>query len=292
VARNTLLRQLYGPEHPNYEPDLQEQIRLLETVRLEDVKRFYETHYGPQRMILVAVGDVDEQALAEAVRRLLGDWPSKNVRARFSGLARSDHPSGPIVRYMADKANVDVYLGHSLPLKRTDADYLPAFVGNFILGGNFSARLMQTVRDSLGLTYGIGSSLVGLTPWTQGHWQITVTLAPENTDRGLEATLEQLRRFVERGVSPEEVEAKKNTLIGNFKVSLATSAGIANTILSYEEIGLGVAYLDRYPQELERINAQQVNEAIRKYFHPNRLLIVIAGTVEEKKTEAIPLPRQ
>ncbi|GIS56662.1 MAG: hypothetical protein CM1200mP1_06000 [Candidatus Neomarinimicrobiota bacterium] len=34
-------------------------------------------------------------------------------------------------------------------------------LGIYILGGNFSARLMQTVRDEQGLTYGIGSSIGG-----------------------------------------------------------------------------------------------------------------------------------
>lgn len=289
VARNVLLRQLYDPQHPNYEPDLEEQLRSLEALTLEDVRRFYETHYGPQRMILVAVGDVDEASLARSVRRLFGGWASKTLKATFVGRVRSQTPSGVLTRYMPDKANVDVYLAHPLALTRTDPDYMPVFLANFILGGNFSARLMQTVRDSLGLTYGIGSSLSGITPWTQGHWQITVTLAPENTRRGIEATQEQLRKFVQGGVSSEEVEAKKSTLIGNFKVGLATSSGLASTILNYEELGLGVTYLDRYPLEIQRLTVDQINQVIRKYFHPDRLLIVAAGTVEDWKTELAPV---
>ena len=69
-------------------------------------------------------------------------------------------------------------------------------------------------------------------------------------------------------------------LIGSFKVGLATNAGLAQSMWNAEFYKLGTDYIDRYPQIIQAVTVEEVNAAIRKYFRPDQLTVVIAGDIE------------
>ena len=52
---------------------------------------------------------------------------------------------------------------------------------------------------------------------------------------------------------------------------------MAEALWYAEFYGLGADHIDRYPQLIERVGREEVNAAIRKYFRPDHLTVVIAG---------------
>lgn len=286
-AANELSRLLYPPQHPNYESPFEEQLQELKDVRVEDVREFYETHYGSQQLRFVVVGDFIQQDIEEAVRKYFKDWPAKAVRAEFPSTAGPlKHPERKLIR-IPDKIKVDVLLGHTLPLTYHDPLFLPAYLANAILGGDFSARLSNIVRDDLGLTYGIYSALEGIDQQIQGHWQIGLILNQKALRDGVQATLRELQRFARAGVTPQELANEKETLSGKYKVSLSTTWGLAQTILRNDELGFELSYLDDFPNRLEAVKLEEVQEAIRRYFHPSSLHRVFSGTFDETKNSPV-----
>jgi zinc protease len=152
-------------------------------------------------------------------------------------------------------------------------------LGIYILGGNFSARLMQTVRDKQGLTYGIGSSIAGVSFGADGYWSIWGTFAPDIINKGIKATKEQINLWFNKGVTEAELSAKKTTIGGSYKVSMDSTAGLVAKILSNAEHGREISYLDEYPKIIESVSLSEVNGAIKKYVNPNKLYMVSAGTL-------------
>jgi predicted Zn-dependent peptidase len=182
---------------------------------------------------------------------------------------------------MPDKANVDVRMGHALPIRRDHEDYPALYVGNYVLGGDFAARLMSTVRDELGLTYNIRSSLRGVTTRYAGSWQTSVTLSHDSLEEGIAATKDLIRDFVAQGATADELDAKKTTITGSYTVGLATTGNLAQSILTNAERGFDVSYLDRFPEEIEALTLEEVNDAIEQYLHPETLQEALAGTRPE-----------
>jgi zinc protease len=74
----------------------------------------------------------------------------------------------------------------------------------------------------------------------------------------------------------------KSRLIGEYKVRLATTSGLADQILSIAQRGLDVTFIDKYPDVINALTLDQVNSAIKKYIHPDDIAIVIAGSVDDK----------
>ncbi len=279
-AAAALSRVLYPADHPNYTPPPEEQIRQLQQMTIDAVRDYHASHIGATEFTFAFVGDIDDAAIASAIEAHFGDWAPHGAPATHAGgaLAPAD---GQSTVPMPDKQNVDVRMGHALDVRRDDDAYLPLYVGNYILGGNFSARLMAAIRDERGLTYGISSGLSGMSTRYDGHWQIGVTLSGEKLDEGLEATRAEVERFVSEGATEEELEAKKTTITGSYTVGLATTGRLARSILTNAERGFDLSYLDDFSAEVEALSLATVNRAIRTHFHPDHFHTALAGTVPE-----------
>ena len=275
-ASSAFSRMLYDPAHPNYTPPTAISLNRLDEVTVEEIRSYHAQHFGGNELVIAFVGDVDWSMVEEALQGGLGDWAEHAAPPRFEEHGH-EQALGRVEVRMPDKQNVDVRIGHSIPVRRHHDDFLPLYLGTFILGGNFSARLMTKIRGEMGLTYGIRAGLHGLDKAYDGHWQVGVTLSEENVERGIEAVLAEVRRFVEGGVTDEEVEDKKTTITGTFKVSLAATRGLAQRLHRTIRNGFEVAYLDRYPAEVEAVTTAQVNDAIRRYIHPDDFQVALAG---------------
>ncbi len=284
-AHGLLARHFFGPAHPNFRPQIEKDLRALEQATIDQVKQFHRDHFGGRDGAIVLVGDLDQGHVERVTRDLFGDWSPGPRASEFETAAR-DADSGREAYMMDDRQNLDVRIGHPLTLRRDSDDYLALYAGVYALGGNFSARLMGTVRDEQGLTYGIGARLSGVSMYHDCYFLTSVTLSQENLDRGIDATLEQVEAFVRDGITAEELDEKQTTLAGQFKVGMATTRGLSSALLSNAERGFDVGYLDRFPDLVHGLTLGEVNDAIARHLDADRLFVGIAGTLPSVKTEA------
>ena len=280
-ASSALTRRLFAPRHPNYNEAPETVIEQLQQIRLDDVRAYHEAHFGATEWTLAVVGDLDHEAVESVVADAFAGWSAHEAAPRHESDGLANAEPGRSVIPMPDKSNVDVRLGHALPLRRDHDDYPALYVGNYILGGNFAARLMNTVRDEKGLTYHIGSSLSGVTTRSAGYWKTRVTLSHDRLEEGIDATTAVIRAFVEEGATAEELEDKKTTITGSYSVGLATTSSLAQSILTNAERGFEMDYLDTFPEEIRALSLDAVNDAVRTYLRPDAMHEALAGVASE-----------
>ena len=144
---------------------------------------------------------------------------------------------------------------------------------------------MANVRDKEGLTYGVGSALQGDT-FNDGDWRIAATFAPGLLDKGIASTQRQLKLWYDAGATPKEISARKSNLIGEFKVNLATTGGMAGALLSAVNRGYDVSWLDEFPTRIDALSVEQVNATIKKYLKPESMVLIKAGTFGQEPAPA------
>ena len=275
------MTQIVFPKgHPYHRPAGERLIREIESISVEDIRRFYYNHYGPGSLILAIAGDIDAGQVRDLVEAQLGDWQGAaptSIEVPFTELQATPHRESIQMR---EKANCDVVIGHASRLRRLNPDYIPAVIANRALGqSTISSRLGLILRDEMGLTYGINSSF-SESGIADGPFTIGVTVAPENIDLAIDTTLKIVNDFISDGIREDELEDEKSSIAGTFIVGLATNGGMANQISSIELYGLGIDYLDRVPGMVKAVTRAQVNEAIHKYLHPEVATTIIAGSFE------------
>jgi zinc protease len=276
-AAESFSRLAFPLGHPNRQYSIDEYRAALKIATLDDVKAYHRGHYGPAHMTLVVVGDADPTLVRKQVERAFAGWaggeplPPLSVPATLTA-ARTD------VVQIAGKTSVSAVLGAPTGLQYRDPDALALRVGTAVLGYGFTGRLMGHVRDEQGLTYSIGADLSNDT-FSDGNWEVDASFAPQLLDRGVAATRHEIESWWKRGITERELTARKEGLIGNFRVNLATTGGMAYALLQAVQRGYDVSWLDEYPDAINVLTTSQVNAAIKKHVDPTRLVLVEAGTV-------------
>ena len=274
-----LSQTIYPKEHPNYNKDVQSSIDELNNVTLSDIKKFHKTYFGSEGLKLVAVGDVDAKVLHLALKESFKNWKGGlHTSVKYENFKKVDALTKVIT--IPQKPSAEMYIGQYTGIQINDKDFMPFYIGTSILGGGFSGRLMQTVRDNDGLTYGISAYHSGQ-DYSGGYWVVNASFNPSLFQKGLEATMVQIEKWVNMGVTEEELAIKKINLTGSYKVGLSTTRGLAYTILNFVKRGFEPNYVYQYPKDIEAVTLKEVNTAIKANIDLNKLVIIKSGSLDK-----------
>lgn len=278
-ASNALMQALYPAGHPFHDPSYEARILELDKINSSSLTDFHNQHYGPAGTVISVVGDIEPGQAIELIKKSFSDW---------SGVARKDIHVPEIAMptsvsrlevNLADKANVDIMIGHNTGLHRKSSDFFAAQLANAALGKDtISARLGKVLRVKHGLTYGIYSyfddSSFGSAPWI-----ISLSVNPSNVSKALKLVEDVLEDYMKKGITAHELEDEAGRAVGSFLVSLRSSDGIASALTRFEYIGLGVSAMDTVAEDFMSVKKKDVLEAIKKYIHPEHATTVLAGTL-------------
>lgn len=279
-AMNNMLEAFYGKDHQNSPTNPDQAIEDIKNITAQNLEEYHRKNYGTGSMVIVVVGDIKHQELEKMVKEGFGGWKKSPLNTKQEERVASKK-AGKVYLTMQDKTSTDFLVGTALEIDRYHPDYLPLYLGTHTLGGNFSARLMQTVRVKEGLTYGINSSLSGFGNGNDGYWMVGGTFAPQLLSKGESSTLREIKLWLEKGITQKELDVTKSTLTGGFQVGFDTTGGLASGILSAVVTHNSLEYLDSYPEQVKKITLDQVNEAIKKYITLDGLYRVAAGSIDQ-----------
>ncbi|MDB6094557.1 MAG: peptidase domain protein [Verrucomicrobia bacterium] len=280
-ANEAFNQAAYSPGHPNREATAEEFLAALASAKLEDVKAFHAKYYGPAHFTLVLVGDVDAAVIQREIGTAFAGWTGGQDFIHPAKSTGTDAGREHTV-FMADKTSVSVMIGQSSGLRYGDPDYVALRAASSILGSDFTSRLVAKVRDTEGLTYGIYSTL-DHDDFNDGDWKISATFAPNLLNQGIASTQRELKAWYDQGVSDRELAQRKTNLIGHYKVALATTDGMAASLLGTINRGVGPEWIDQYPAKVDALTLQEVNSAIKKHLDPAKMFIIQAGTIPGAK---------
>lgn len=263
------------PDHPYGRP-IEGTIRDLQNINIQDIRNFYSKNLTPETSMLAVVGDFDQKTL-DTIKGRFGKWPVKSA-----GVAPLDKPIVTSLKEVTlierpDLSQAQIRFGH-LGISRSNPDFLRLRVANTILGGGFSSRLMKKIRVEKGLTYGISSGFS--TRLVEGPFSISTFTRFEKVGETVAETIALMDLFRDKGVTQKELDSAKGFLKGAFPRSFETPEAIASNLLILRLYSVPDSYLTNYLQELESIRLSNLNETIKKYFHPERFKVLVYAPKE------------
>jgi zinc protease len=255
--------------------------REFEAVGRQDLVDFHRKHFTPKNAVLMVVGRVDKAAFRKQVIELFGSpevWKGEaptRVWGKFVDRRLPSRKKGSVL--LVDRPNLtqaEVRIGFTAPLIRSPNHYALS-VANALLGEYFNSRLNSLIRDKLGLTYGIGSSIA----YSRDFAGFTIASATRNETVGglIRRTLDVLKDLKKGPLPTEEVVTAKDYLIGGFPLSVSTLGAVASRWLSGYVYDLGPDYLNEFVPKVRAVTTEQVLAAVVKDFKLDDLVIAVAG---------------
>jgi zinc protease len=192
-----------------------------------------------------------------------------------------------IFNNIPSRQNIDFSIGSILPLTMDHDDYPAVVMGVAVLGkwGGFAGRLMSTVREIEGLTYGIYAKTEG--SYKAEHCQLSVMtfFAPDKALQGLTSTFREIKKIYSRGITADELEKFKTILRTQTKLVHDSLGGKVSKVHGYHVQGFSEDAIQTLEASLQSLNVQEVNVALKKYLDPTQLTVSCAGPIKSVQKE-------
>jgi zinc protease len=239
------------------------------------VSQFYQTYYRPGSAKLLVVGDITLAEAQQMVAARFGAWE----RGAPPLTAAAAPPAAPATRtfYLVDKpgaAQSVIRIGN-VGVPRSTEDFFPLQVLNTILGGSFTSRLNQNLRETHGYTYGANSQFAMRR--MAGPFLAGASVQSAKTDSSLIEFMRELRRIRAEAVPQAELDKAKAYIALGLPGDFETTAGSANQFRSLLEFGLPLDYYDSYVARINAVSAADVQRVARQYLDLDHFVIVVVG---------------
>jgi len=279
IAENTLNHAIYGADSVYHDKSPKDCVAELAAITRDDLVAYHKSTYTPKGTVLTVVGDISVDAAVALVESTLGAWEGAEPREINVSMPVALSAGKRIDVHVADKRSVAITYGYPSALVRTAEDFLAARIANAAFGGGFTSRLFKVVRVKHGLTYGARSAFADPT-FAGALFGIDLQVNPKNVEKAVELVNQLVREFVETGITEAELAAEVGYAAGTFEVQLRNPDAVARVITDFESLGLGVAAMDTYADDLASLTKEKVDGAIRKYIDPDKFVTVVAGTLK------------
>ncbi len=278
VAQNAVAR--LGNPYPRgdvrYARTFEEMVEDANTLSVDRLRAFHARFYGAGNAEFAAVGAMDAAAVRAALQAAFGDWKSP------SAFVRVPQPlvqvkTERLVLLTPDKQNAYMLVRLGVPLTDADADY-PAFtLANHVVGSGGSSRLWKRIRETEGLSYGVGSSVQWNSVEPNSPWQAAAIYAPQNRAKVEAAFQEEIAEALKGGFTAQELAEAKSSVLAFRRLSRAQDAGVAGALANNLYLGRSFAIAAQVDAAIEKLTLDQVNAALRKYLTPGRFVSAFAG---------------
>ena len=281
VAGKNFIREVFG-SHP-YGRLVEGTVESIDAIKREDLLEFYASHYVPDNAVISIVGDLTPAEMKSLINKYLGKW-GKSKAPTAQKIERKDLSkdagsvgAGKSKPVLIDKelTQATIMFGH-LGIARENPDYYAVSVMNYILGGGgFASRLMKSVRDDMGLAYGIFSSFTGNKE--PGQFEVQVQTKNESSPTVINEILKQVNKMRTEPVTDSELKDAKAYLTGSFPRRFETSRRIADFLTAAEFYNLGDDYIEKYPDYINKVTKEDVLRVAKKYLHADKYVLVVVG---------------
>ena len=272
IANQAYAAILYGSSHP-YGRQLIGTEASVQGLSTTDLQGFYRANFIPNNSTLIIVGDVNPAQIEAKINALFGSWQ----RGTVAPVTYPEPPkAGATTVYLIDKpgASQSSFRIGSIGVPRSTRDYFALSVLNTILGGSFTSRLMQNLRETHGYTYGAGSRFDMRR--SAGPFTASAEIVGNKTDSALVEFMKELNAIRE-SVPAEELQKAKRYMQLGLPGEFETTQQIAGALIPIALYDLPLDYYNTYVQNVEAVTAAEVQRVARQYVNPGSLAIVIVG---------------
>ncbi len=266
VVHTALAEQLF-PDHPlGWEVLGSEESVSAMTAR--SVRDFHDEWYCRSNLVVSVVGNIDHD---DVVSRVDGMLSSLAAGKRTERTAPDEARSADLFTARPIEQS-HVAQGWRAPSQQSDDRYVLA-VASQLLGGGWSSRLFQEIREKRGLSYSVFSSVGSYVD--SGALTVYAATSPDRLDVLRGVVDEQLADLVENGPGERELEVARGGFEGATVLGLEDSGSRMARLATNVLIRDRVIPVDEYLDAVRAVSAEDVQRVLGEVLAGARVSSVV-----------------
>jgi zinc protease len=249
-------------------------ITTLKGFTTADLRAFHEATYRPSNATLIVTGDVQSATLLPQLEKAFGGWSGAGAVTRTPVPTAAQVAEREIdIVDIPGAAQSQIRIGW-VGVSRATPDYFTLQVLNTILGGSFTSRLNQNLREVHQYTYGASSRFdMRLSP---ASFAAGAGVQTDKTAEAIKEFFNELNRIA-KPVDADELKKAKNYITLSFPSEFETIDDLSQHLEEMVVYKLPDDYFERYAANIEAVAGQPVADAAAKYIQPGRFKVVVVG---------------
>ena len=249
-------------------------IESVNAITMDDLKAYYGKNLSPSIARMHIVGDINKAKVNSSLASINKRWAAKKVDIPVYKTPAPPSTSQVYFYDVPDAKQSVIRFGYPA-LAQTDADFYPASVMNYILGGGgFASRLTQQLREGKGYTYGINSGFSGT--GTAGPFTIGSSVRTNVTLESAQL-IKSIIQDYPKTFSPSDLETTKGFLIKSNARAFETAGAKLNMLENISKYGWKYDYVKGREQIVKTMTVQQVKDLSQKYLNADKMIWLVVG---------------
>lgn len=246
----------------------------IAAVTPETMQALHAARFRPDRSLLVIIGRISAKDAFRIAEQQFGPWKAEGKAV--ADIPQAPREASPQHLLVTREGSVQTNIRYGRPaVAAGDPDFIPLNVTNTILGGSFTSRLTQDIREDKGYSYSPYSLISANRAGGSSFARVDV----RNEVTG--ATLTELNKLYEsmanQAPSAEELVGAKRLAAGTYLLRNQIQGSLARTLANYWAQGLPPTFFSNYVTETNKVSGDQVQAMGRKYFAPKDQSIILVG---------------
>jgi predicted Zn-dependent peptidase len=281
IASRALAEAVFGTAHRYGRPEAGD-AATLSALSVADLRAFHAERYTPAAATLVVVGDVTGAFVLPLLEKAFGAWPRPAAAPTLPAVPPPPQVKGRTV-WLVDKPGAvqsAIRLGR-VGASRADPRYAAAEVMNTLLGGSFTSRLNDNLREQHGYTYGARSAFARRL--TAGLFLAAADVQTDKTAPAVTEFVKELTR-IRTPATPEEAERARSYAALNYAAEFETTQQVARHMVEKVVYGLPDGFFEQFVPEALAVDAAAIQKAAEAEVDPRNIALVVVG--DRSKVEA------
>jgi zinc protease len=272
VAPLAFARIVFGATH-RYGTGIAGTETTLKGFTVQDVKSFHTSMYQPSDSVLLVVGDVTADAIIPQLEMQFGAWKGTSTARKPVPQAAQVAQGQVTIVDMPGAEQSQIRIGW-VGVPRSTPDYFTIEVLNTILGGSFTSRLNQNLREEHQYSYGASSRFD--MRLSAGAFQAGAGVQTDKTAEALREFFNELNGIL-KPVPEAELAKAKNYVALSFPSEFETSGDLSSKLEEMVIYNLPDQYFGGYIDSLQKVTAAAVQKVAAMYIQPSKFAVVVVG---------------
>ncbi len=230
------------------------------------------------------VGSFEEENIRPLLEKYIGSLPGTAQKEAFKDLGIRP-PTGKIDKVITKGADpksvVSIIFTSPVPYNSNDGYALRS------LGEVMDIKLVEQLREEKGRVYGVSSfGTINKIPYSYSNFSISFPCAPENVDTLSKAAIDELRKIIKAGVTPEDIAKVKEQQIRKLETDLKQNQFWMSVLYDAYYLGNNPSDILNKQKQVNGLTSKIIQDAAKKYINLNSY---IRATLKPDKQEEKPL---
>lgn len=264
-------RLLYGDQPAGW--DVIGEEKIIRSLRRQDFADYFTHQYVSTNTAVVVAGNFEEAETIKQVAALFSDIrQSQPARAKPPLKEEQSQPAIKLEYKETDQTHL------ALGFKGFDANHPKRYIAEVlatILGGSWSSRMWDRIRDKLGLAYTVWSNHESYS--NRGYLITYAGVDHGNVVKTVSTALEEYKKIVSEPVEETELKRVKDYLKGTTLIALEASNAVASFVGTEEMVTGRPMTIEEVFAKIDGVTSADILSAAREIIRPDKLNLALIG---------------